>query len=108
MSAKALSAMNVPGYTVLYHDIEQAAIKNFFDGEGNIANRQRIISKSHSDFLEQEGYCFAMDRDFAINHANYIKRRQPDAPLAIVHIAIPISAIEKSFRNGIPVWIYQY
>ncbi|KAI6779876.1 uncharacterized protein J7T54_001964 [Emericellopsis cladophorae] len=95
LSPEALSAMNAPGYIIVYKGVDQARINGLYDSDGKVIDLQPLISSAPSDFHRSENaFYFTISREIAIYYANYAKRRNKIDSVVIVQMAIPNSAIE--------------
>ncbi|KAL7786840.1 hypothetical protein V8C43DRAFT_324191 [Trichoderma afarasin] len=100
MSEAALCATNAPGSLTLYKGMDRSRLTRLFDRNGNLDDTRALSSRSPTDFDGRtSAYCFAADRDVAIESAAFTKRRSDRTPVVIVHATFKKSTIESLSKN---------
>ncbi|KAL7911866.1 hypothetical protein GGI35DRAFT_491960 [Trichoderma velutinum] len=95
LSEAALRVADAPGSLTLYRSVEKARLKRLFDSNGNLDNIRMLSSRPPTDFDGKvSAYCFAVDRDVAIQYAAFSKRRSDRSSVVIVHATFESSTIE--------------
>ncbi|KAM6486005.1 hypothetical protein HDV62DRAFT_352984 [Trichoderma sp. SZMC 28011] len=102
MSEAALCTTNAPGSLTLYKGMDRSRLTRLFDRNGNLDDTRALSSRSPTDFDGRaSAYCFAVDRDIAIEYAAFTKRRSDRTPVVIVHATFKKSTIESLSKNEI-------
>ncbi|KAF3076432.1 hypothetical protein CFAM422_001456 [Trichoderma lentiforme] len=102
MSEAALCATNVPGTITLYKGMDRSRLTRLYDSNGNLDDGRTLSSRPPTDLDGRtSAYCFAVDRDVAIEYAAFTKLRSDRTPVVIVHATFKKSTIESLSKNEI-------
>ncbi|KAL6693914.1 hypothetical protein J3F84DRAFT_378054 [Trichoderma pleuroticola] len=102
MSEVAFRAVNPPGCITLYKGMGKSRLTRLYDSNGNLDNIQTLSSRQPTDFnCRVSAFCFAIDRDVAIENATFTKRRSDRSSVVIVHATFDNSTIESLSEDQI-------
>ncbi|RMZ85391.1 hypothetical protein DV737_g732, partial [Chaetothyriales sp. CBS 132003] len=94
-SAGAVTARNVPGYTVLFKGMDQGRIAGLFDDSGALDRIETLLSSPPSDFSGTRAlFYFTTSHEVAEYYAAYAKRRANCESVVILCLRFPNAAIE--------------
>jgi hypothetical protein len=74
--------------------MDQARRNGFFNDSGEIVNWSMLASAPPTDFLREDGFYFAVDRDFAAYYECYAKHRGGVSSVVVIHFIVPNQMVE--------------
>ncbi|KAJ4855006.1 uncharacterized protein T069G_10564 [Trichoderma breve] len=97
MSEAALGATNAPGSITLYKGMDRSRLTRLYDSNGHLDDGRALSSRPPTDFDGRvSAFCFAVDRDLAIEYAAFTKRRSDGSSRRVEKTRLFLEANEKT------------